>query len=86
MHGSRRDYSPGGANEGKPGSAKVLNVSNAEPREAVTFVTVLQPLRKGERARPVSWKNGKLAVGADQWELDGGFVRFGKRSVSLTEK
>lgn len=86
MHGPSRDYSPGGANEGKPGSAKVLNVSNAEPREAVTFVTVLQPLRKGERARPVSWKNGKLAVGADQWELDGGFVRFGKRSVPLAGK
>lgn len=83
MHGSRRDLSPGGRNEGKPGSAKVLNVSNAEPRKAVTFVTVLQPLRKNVQARPVDWKNGKLTVGSDSWELDGGVIRFGNRLVPL---
>ncbi len=85
MHGPKRDYSPGGAYEGKPGSAKVLNISNAELRGAVTFVTVLQPLRKGEKARPVSWKNGRLAVGSDSWNLEGGFVRFGERSVPLED-
>lgn len=83
MHGPQRDYSPGGVYEGKPGSSKVLNVSNAEPRKAVTFVTVLQPLRKHAQARPVDWKNGKLTVGSDFWELDGGVIRFGNRSVPL---
>ena len=83
MHGPQRDLSPGGRYEGKPGSAKVLNVSNAEPLEAVTFVTVLQPLRKNAQARPVNLKDGKLTIGSDLWELDGGSIRFGNRSVPL---
>ena len=74
MHGIQRDYSPGGKNEGKPGSARVLNVSNAEKAPAVTFFTILQPLRKGVLPRPVTLKGNQLIVGADTFRLENGIM------------
>lgn len=62
MHGARRDYSPGGENEGKPGSAKVLAVSNASPEKEFTLFTVLQPLKKGEKPLSCKFDGGTLTV------------------------
>ena len=62
MHGSSRDYSPGGVNEGKPGSARVLTVSNASPAKEFTLFTVLQPLKKGEKPLSCQFTGGTLSV------------------------
>lgn len=81
MHGIRRDYSPGGRNEGKPGSARVLNVSNTEKAPAVTLLTVLQPLRKGVAPRPVSYNDNRLVVGDDTFLLNNGTIECGGQKV-----
>ncbi len=81
MHGIRRDYSPGGQYEGKPGSARVLNVSNTEKAPAVTFFTVLQPLRKGAAARPVSFLGNRLVVGDDTFRLNDGTIECNGQKV-----
>lgn len=62
MHGVKRDYSPGGEYEGKPGSAKVLAVSNASPTKEFTLFTVLQPLKKGEKTVSCKFNGGTLSV------------------------
>ncbi len=83
MHKPTRDYSPKGPYEGTLGSAKVLNVSNSTPTSAVTFITVLQPLRKNDVALPTSWKDGKITVGDNVWILDDNSIQFGQHQVSL---
>lgn len=72
---------PGGRNEGKPGSTRVLNVSNAEKAPAVTLLTVLQPLRKGVAPRPVSYNDNRLVVGDDTFLLNNGTIECGGQKV-----
>lgn len=70
MHGAKRDYSPGGQHEGRPGSAKVLTVSNAAPVNEFTLLTVLQPLKKGEKPLPCTFDGKKLTVGGETIQTD----------------
>ena len=70
MHGPARDYSPGGLNEGWPGSAKVLAVSNAAPVNKFTLFTVLQPLKKGEKPLSCTFDGKKLTVGGETIQTD----------------
>lgn len=70
MHGIHRDYSPGGKNEGKPGSAKVLAVSNASPVKEFTLFTVLQPRKKGEKPLPCRFDGNTLTVGGEPIPLN----------------
>ena len=70
MHGKGRDYSPGGEHEGWKGSARVLEITNPEPAEAVTFVAVFQPLEKEAEPLPVSRRGNRLSIGADLIEWD----------------
>lgn len=70
MHGKGRDYSPGGEHEGWKGSARVLEITNPEPAEAVTFVAVFQPLEKEAEPLPVSRRGNRLLIGADLIEWD----------------
>lgn len=65
MHGPSRDYSPGGINEGKPGSSVELEAFNPEKNRSMTFYSVLYPSRIGTLAPPVEWRDGKLIVGKD---------------------
>lgn len=81
MHGIRRDYSPGGQYEGKPGSARVLSVSNAKKAPAVTFFTVLQPLRKGVAPRSVSFNGNRLVAGDDTFLLNNGTIECNGQKV-----
>ncbi len=87
MHGIRRDYSPGGENEGKPGSARVLNVSNRAKTGEMLLVTVLQPLRKGAKPLAAAWKDGVLTVGGDRFTIEKESIRFrgkdGEETYSL---
>lgn len=72
---------PDGRNEGKPGSARVLNVSNTEKAPAATLLTVLQPLRKGVAPRPVSYNDNRLVVGDDTFLLNNGTIECGGQKV-----
>ena len=63
MHGGgSRDYSPGGPNEGKPGSAIEMVFCNAEPREEVEYVMVLFPTRTSDMKPEITFSNGELIV------------------------
>ncbi|AHF91425.1 heparinase [Opitutaceae bacterium TAV5] len=74
MHGQGRDYSPGGANEGKPGSAIELTVRNREPAANLGFVSVLRPVAAAGAPLPaplsISFSDGKLHVGHDVFSLN----------------
>lgn len=72
---------PDGRNEGKPGSARVLNVSNTEKAPAVTFFTILQPLRKGVAPRPVTLEGNRLTVGTDTFHLGNGIMECNGQKV-----
>ncbi|MDR1280612.1 MAG: heparinase II/III-family protein [Opitutaceae bacterium] len=84
MHGRGRDYAPGGANEGKPGSAIEFTVRNREKSAGMDFVAVLRPVA-GTTADdtpvplpvvlpvmlPVVLADGKVRVGDDVFTLRG---------------
>ncbi|MDR1281148.1 MAG: heparinase II/III-family protein, partial [Opitutaceae bacterium] len=53
MHGQGRDYSPGGANEGKPGSAIELTVRNREPTANLGLLSVLRPVAAAATDAPL---------------------------------
>ncbi len=73
MHGEGRDYSPGGEYEGRPGSARVLEIANPAPAEAVTLLAVFQVLDKGAEPLAVTRKDNRLTVGDEtvEWDDDG---------------
>ena len=79
MHNASRDYSPGGVNEGKPGSALELTASNREPIQNITMFTVLQPVRKNAAPVAVSLHEGVLKVGEVELKLQNGELElYGK--------
>jgi hypothetical protein len=75
MHGADRDYSPGGVNEGKPGSSIELEAYNPEKSQAIIYYSVLYPAKKGIRIPEVDFNEGKLTVGKDSFTFsDGEFI------------
>lgn len=81
MHGPTRDYSPGGENEGKPGSAIELTVSNAGDINRMVFYTVLFPVRKGEHAPSISHRQNTISVGSDQIIWEGNAIKLTKEGT-----
>lgn len=65
MHGPVRDYSPGGMNEGKPGSSIGLEAFNPKKKQSLIYYSVLIPSRKGNTVPSVDFKNNKIQIGND---------------------
>lgn len=65
MHGTTRDYSPGGINEGKPGSSVELEAFNPEKTGSMTFYSILYPSKIGTLTPSVALTDGKIVVGKD---------------------
>ena len=84
MHGPVRDYSPGGENEGKPGSAIELTASNTDTASGMTFYSVLFPVEKGERIEPPRYSQNIIHVGEDQIVFDGQTCRLVKNGLAET--
>ncbi len=82
MHGPARDYSPGGENEGKPGSAIELTTSNSNPSGRMTFYSILFPVRKGERVQPAQYSPNIVNVGKDKIVFDGQTCRLVKNGIT----
>jgi len=72
MHGSSRDYSPDGTNEGKLGSSLELEAFNRTACRSMDYIAVLCPTRPGTGAPSVSRDGGKVRVGDWSVTLDGG--------------
>jgi hypothetical protein len=72
MHGESRDYSPGGENEGKPGSSIEIAVWNKAKTPDLDLISVLFPLRRGAEAPRIAREKGALRVGEDLITLEGG--------------
>ncbi len=82
MHGPARDYSPGGENEGKPGSAIELTASNTNPAGGMIFYSVLFPVEKGERIQPARHSRNIINVGEDKIVFDGQTCRLVKNGIT----
>lgn len=65
MHGPDRDYSPGGENEGKPGSSIELAAWNAEKSRALTFLAVLIPRPTGGKTLAAHREGDSYRIGED---------------------
>lgn len=74
MHGPRRDYSPGGPGEGKPGSGISFAMTNTNKTAVLTCYSVLQPLRPGERPLPVGRDGDTVKVGEDTFQFTNGVL------------
>lgn len=86
MHNSSRDYSPGGKNEGALGSSLEL-LARISEQQAITLITVLQPLRKGSGPLPVSFADGCLRVGEKNIAISDGQLQIGdKRALLYAEQ
>lgn len=72
MHGIMR----GGAHEGKPGSSIELALRNTTDEKAVTYLSVLYPLRSGQAAPPVSGNRNELRIGTDRISLRNGTLNI----------
>jgi len=74
MHGRSRDYSPGGENEGIPGSAIELTVRNREPASNLNIVSVLRPVATTGPVLPtplsISFSSENIHVGHDVFSLN----------------
>ncbi|GAB3988740.1 hypothetical protein GCM10028807_12050 [Spirosoma daeguense] len=84
MHGSERDYSPGGENEGKLGSAIELTVSNKAPTAQMTFYSVLFPTKKGGASQPVQHTANTISIGKDKLVFDEQTYRLTKNGRTET--
>ncbi|MGI5924598.1 MAG: heparinase II/III domain-containing protein [Lentisphaeria bacterium] len=82
MHNSSRDYSPGGKNEGALGSSLEL-LTRISEQQAITLITVLQPLRKESKPLPVNFADGILRVGDKDIGISDGRLQIGDKSVAL---
>jgi hypothetical protein len=65
MHGPNRDYSPGGENEGKPGSSIELAAWNAQNSRALTLLAVLLPRPAGAQTFAVRREGDSFRIGED---------------------
>lgn len=65
MHGTSRDYSPGGVNEGKLGSSIGLEVSSLGVSKEQVYYAVLYPVRQGGKAPAVKQTADGIIVGKD---------------------
>lgn len=65
MHGTSRDYSPGGINEGKPGSSIELVAFNREKAQSLTYYSVLYPSQIGVAPPAVKFAGDKIFIGKE---------------------
>ncbi|NJL30525.1 MAG: hypothetical protein HC898_02205 [Phycisphaerales bacterium] len=65
MHGTGRDYSPGGVHEGKLGSSIELEAFNQDQSGSVIYYSVLYPTQKGNSTPDIHFSGGKIVVGKD---------------------
>lgn len=83
MHGTSRDYSPGGKSEGKPGSAIKLTSFNKVPTGMLSFISVIQVLRPDGKALPVTQDNNQFKVGNDTFKLENSELFFNNEKFEL---
>jgi len=84
MHGTGRDYSPGGIYEGKPGSSVELEAFNPEKSGSMIYYSVLYPTQKGTSSPAVQFAGGKVRIGNDILAFSNGECTIEKGG--LTEK
>ena len=65
MHGPTRDYSPGGINEGKPGSSIELEAFNPEKSQSLTYYSVIYPSQKGITPPVIEFTGEKILIGKE---------------------
>lgn len=86
MHGSGRDYSPGGEHEGKLGSSIELALHNQEKRPAATFMSILHPLKPGGGTPIVSGDISGMNVGQYSVILNKGTLKVSGDGVEESYK
>lgn len=86
MHGTGRDYSPGGVNEGKPGSSIELEAFNPEKLQSLTLYSVLYPTRRGSSSPVVKFSGDKINVGRDVLTFSEGVCTLKKEGQTESYK
>ena len=82
MHGPERDYSPGGENEGKPGSSIELSAWNTGDARALTYQAVLIPQAHGAPVLAVRKEGESIRIGGDALRRVEGHLTLTKASRS----
>lgn len=65
LHGATRDYSPGGSNEGKPGSSIELKANNQQDTQSMIYYSVIFPTKNGAHAPEVRLTGNEVTIGND---------------------
>jgi hypothetical protein len=65
LHGPGRDYSPGGVNEGKPGSSIEIEAHNRQNSQSQLYYSIIYPTKAGTSALAVHYAANTVTVGKD---------------------